>query len=596
MRGLTQPWGPLLEAVRGYRARHAGRDLLAGITVGVVALPQSMAYAVIAGVHPSYGVYTLILQCLIGSLLNSQKLLALGPINTQSLLAASVATYALRTSGTTHGTLYLQIVFALTLLKGVTQLLMSAVRLGALVKYVSSSVIVGFTAGAGVLIAVGQMGPLLGVAASHQSAWPGLPGVVMSLWPQLSEVAYPALMTGALAMAVMMLSRAVSVLVPGALLAIVGAALLAAGMGWNEAQLRMVPAITAELPTWTLPMEGLAYWESLLSGAVALSLLGLMETYAIGRAVASKTGQHVNANQELFAQGLTHLVTGFLQCIPGSGSFTRTALNHRAGAASAFSGIICGLFVLAAVTMFGSWASYVPSAALAGVLVVIAAGLIDWGYFLRVLRTNRGDAAVCFGTLLATLLLPLAYAVLLGIALNIALYLHRASKLHIAQVVTPGSAAASPFLERPLTDRSGQESVLFLQLEGDLFFAVADELQDRFTALAQSPVRVVILRLKRTHGIDTTALDVFDRFVRQMRQRQGHVLLCGVKTELMSVLEASGFMKVIGRENVFEASVGVFTSAKRALARARTLVGSSIDSRSMRGLDSEDENAPEYVI
>ena len=191
---------------------------------------------------------------------------------------------------------------------------------------------------------------------------------------------------------------------------------------------------------------------------------------------------------------------------------------------------------------------------------------MDWRYFRRVARTSRGDFAVLIGTFLATLLVPLAYAVFVGIALNLALYLRKASHLHMHEMVdTP----AGPFIERPVSDRHGSRRVMFLQLEGDLFFGLADELGDRLSALGRSGVRVVVLRLKRTHSIDSTVLSVLEDFVKQMRDRDAYVLLCGVRPELKERLDAFGITALIGDEHTFEVGYGVFSSAKRALQRAR---------------------------
>jgi len=232
----------------------------------------------------------------------------------------------------------------------------------------------------------------------------------------------------------------------------------------------------------------------------------------------------------------------------------------------------------------------VPTSTIAAILFVISVGLIDWRYARRLLHSNRPDAAVCLGTFAATLLLPLAYAVFVGVFLNLALYLRRSSQLHLNEMVrTPGG----PFLERPLRDRAGDRQVIFLQMEGDLFFAIADELADRLTRLSASGVRVVVLRLKRTHSIDATVLGVFENFARQMQQKSAHVILCGVKPQLMDTLQRYGRITLLGEKNVLETGFGVFTSAKRALQRAKELVGRSIDTEGFDVVDEMEEWAYE---
>ncbi|MEX0655861.1 MAG: SulP family inorganic anion transporter [Phycisphaeraceae bacterium] len=557
--------------LRRYDPATARSDVVAGLTVAVVAIPQSMAYAIIAGVPPVYGLYTLIFQSLIGALFNSQPLLSVGPTNTQSLLVASIVT-RLVAPGTE---LYLQLVIALALLKGALQLLMAAAQLGHLVKYVSQSVIVGFTAGAGTLIIAGQISAFLGFEVTRAGdEWPGLLGTIQTLLPHLHAISPHAVGLGLLAMAILLVSRWISPFMPGPLLAIAVTGGIVYLAGWTGGELTLIPEIPQTLPTPALPSFSVSDFENILPGAMALALLGLMEAYAIGKGLANKTNTQIDANHELFGQGITNFLSSFLACIPGSGSFGRSGLNHYAGARTTFAGIYSAGCVLIIFLIFAPAAEYVPLTAIAAVLFVIAGGLIDWPYIRRLLYSQRADAVVCLGTLGATLTLPLAYAVFVGIFLNIALYLRRASQLHIAEMVrTPGG----PFVERPVRDRAGEKKVMFLQVEGDLFFGLADELQDRLSSVANSGARVVLLRLKRTHSLDATVLSVLERFVHQMQARGGHVLLCGLRPELYQRLAAFGLVRQIGEENVFEAEYGVFTSAKRALARAKILVGASLD-------------------
>ena len=573
-RPVVDPLARVGHTLRSYDPAKARGDLMAGLTVAVVAIPQTMAYAIIAGLEdqPQYGLYTVIFQCAIAALFNSHPLLSVGPINTQSVLVASILT---RVYVPGDGPTYLSLVVALTLIKGVIQVALAAGRMGALVRYVSRSVIVGFTAGAGVLIAAKQLRFFLGVEAPPaEGAWPGLVGVYQRIGPAIGEVSPHAVGLGVLALAVVLGLRAVSRLVPGPLIAVVVTAGVVAAMGWSGEQLQLVPEFERTLPVPTLPTFPLRLLEPLVIGGLALSLLGLMEAYSIAKTLGAKTGDRVSANQELFSQGLTNFLTSFVSAIPGSGSFSRSALNHFAGGRTMLSSIYASGVVLAIFLVFAPAAKYVPMTTIAAILFVVAFGLIDWRYFLVTLRSSRSDAAVCGITFAATLTLPLEYAVFVGVMLNIALYLRRASQLHTAQLF---QQRGGPLVERPLKDRSGQEQVMFLQIEGNLFFANADELDDLLTSLAQSPLQVVILRLKRTHAVDATVMTVLERFADRMHDKGGHVVLCGVKRELFDRLREFGLVRRIGEENVFISQTGIFASAKQAVRRARELVGSSID-------------------
>lgn len=579
------------DVLKGYSRRKLRRDVVAGLTVAVVAVPQSMAYALIAGVPPQYGLYTVIIQCFIGSLFNSQPFLSVGPINTQSLLVASAVT---RIAGHSDPQVYLGLVIALTLMKGILQIGLAMARMGNLVRYVSQSVIIGFTAGAGVLIAAGQIPNFLGFSVQGaQRNLPGLLGVIERMLPYVDQTDYRAVLLGGVALAIVVVGRWISRMAPGPLLAVVATALIVMLSGWAVGGPPVIGELPKGLPAFSWPTVSWTDAEELFGGALALALLGVMEAFSIGKTIASKTGQQINANQELLSQGFTNFVSSFFQCIPGSGSFSRSALNFYAGAATLYAGVFNAVFVAAIFLLLADQAKYVPLSCLAAVLFVIAAGLVDWRYMLRIARTNPADAGVCFTTFAATLLVPLEFAIYVGVFLNIGLYLRQASRLHIAEMVrSPGG----PFVERPIADRRGGASVMFLQLEGDLFFGVADELQDRLTRLANSEVRVIVLRLKRTLSLDSTVLGVLQQFAMTMKERDKHVVLCGVKEETVRRMQAFGLVDAIGQENVFQTQYGVFTSAKQALARARHLVGQSIDTSGLSNEDLEEPTGWSYEI
>lgn len=582
---LANPFLPTVRTVRQYSPSKLRKDLIAGLTVSVVEVPQAMAYALVAGVPPQYGLYTSIIQGFIGALLSSSEHLTTGPTNTQSLLIASALSRLVAPGNEIR---YLQLVFGLTLLKGLIQLALYAGQMGNLVRFVSRSVIIGVAAGAGVLIISGQLPHLLGISLSDQQRHlPGVLGDVARLWPHLSEINGRAVAIGLGVIAIVLAVRAASRLLPGPLLGVLFAAALVALMGWTPAQLPLIGSLPHSLPRPSIPAISLNDAEALFSGALALALLGVLESVAIAKALATHSGERIDPNQEIFAQGIKNFLSSFFQCFPGSASFTRSALDYAAGAQTRFAAVFNSLFVALIYLLFAGQARFIPMASLAGVLMVIALGLIDWRAMIRVARASRADAAVCLATLAATLLLPLQYAIFFGIALSMGLYLRQVSRLHIAEMVPLGTPAGTTFLERPLHDRQGSTRVLFLQVEGDLFFGLADELQDHLTRLLQGPTSVVILRLRRTHSMDSSVMQVLEQFALQLRERGGHVILCGVRPDLIRIMRGYGLLKIIGEENVFEAGLGNFSSAKRALQRARELVGSSID---IRGLDIADDS------
>lgn len=584
---ILRPFRPPIETLRHYNGSKLRRDLIAGATIAVVELPQAMAYAMIAGVPPEYGIYTSVIQGIFGALLSSSEHLTTGPTNTQSLLVASAVARL-----TNSPDQYLHMVFALTLLKGVIQLAFAAASLGDMVRYVSRSVMTGLVAGAGVLIIVGQIPALLGITPSPRSAgdWPGVIGALQRNWGHWHETNPRALLLGLACIAIVLIGKRLSRFFPGALLAVITAATFVTLSGWTGQTLPLVGDLPAGLPPIGLPHLDWNTAQALFGGALALAIVGMLESVTIARTIATKTGDQISANQEFFAQGTTNAISSFFGCIPGSGSFTRSALDHDAGAATRMAAVYNALLVGALFLIGGRFASHIPLTSLAAVLLVIAVGLIDWQGAAKLFRASRPDAYVAGVTFAATLLVPLEYAVFIGVLLNIAQYLRRTSHVHLHQMVpTP----AGNFQERPLLDRAGQERIIFMQLDGDLFFGAADELQDRLSAVSRTGMRVFVLRLKRTHSLDATVLHVLEQFARNLRDSGRYLVLCGVRPEMMAVFRSWGLIEILGENNVFPASTtGVFASARAALARARDLIGNSVDTE---GIDMDDEEA-DYVI
>ena len=340
---LLQPFRPPLEPIRHYNLHKFRKDILAGLTVSVVEVPQAMAYAIVAGVPPQYGLYTSVIQGAVSALLSSSEHMTTGPTNTQSLLIASAVHRFASANG--DPALYLQLVFALTMLKGLFQLAFAAAQLGNMVRYVSRSVIAGLVSGAGLLILFGQLPAFLGITSHDDSGAPGIISPILTIVHNMGEINPRTVVLGAAVVAVVLLVRRISKLLPGALFAVVLAALAVALLGWTQGQIRLIDPLPRGFLHFQIPELSWARSEQLFGGALALAVIGMLETVAIAKSIAARSGDSISANQEFFAQGLTNFVSSFLQCIPGSGSFTRSALDYAAGAETRFAAVFNACFV-----------------------------------------------------------------------------------------------------------------------------------------------------------------------------------------------------------------------------------------------------------
>jgi SulP family sulfate permease len=272
-------------------------------------------------------------------------------------------------------------------------------------------------------------------------------------------------------------------------------------------------------------------------------------------------------------------------------------LNVGAGARTRFASLFAAAFVAAILLLLAPLARSVPLASLAAILFAVAYRLVDWRFIARTLGTIRSDAVVCLTTLGCALVAPLQYAIFIGIFLNVASYLRKASQLHMTEM---RSGPEGGYEEHPLRDVVGRERVLFLQIEGGLFFGLADELRDRLARVLGSGVQVVVLRLKRTHLVDATILIVLEEFAKALQSQGRHLLLCGLAPELHATLERFGLVRLVGPENVFETGPGVFSSARRALDRAEQIVGAHVETTApldepgddSRGTDARGDGGP----
>lgn len=556
-----------------YSATALRHDLLAGCSVALVAIPQAMAYAIVAGVPPEYGLYTLIIHCTLGGLLNASGLIALGPVNTQSLLVASVVSHlSMADSALTpdqQAAAYLQLVVALTFVKGVVQLALAAAHMASLVKYVSNSVVIGFTSGAGVLIACGQLPEFLGIDVSQVPRHlPGLAGTFEQVSFSVWEVNGNAVLIGLISLATALLARYTK-LISGPIMAVIVAVACVWLFGWTQADIPLLEPLMLSLPRWTFPVGSVQQFESLLASGLAVSVLTILENHSVSKSIATERGERVSANAELAAQGWIHLLSSFFQCIPGSVSLSRSALNVYAGAQTRMAGVYCALVCGGLMWFLAPLAGYIPYSSLAAMLIVVGFRLFDWRYFRYALRADFGEAIVLCGTFGATLLLPLHYAIFLGVFLSLTVYLRRASQLQLVELIP---TTDGKFIERPFNPEQTDKDFLFLQLEGDLFFGIADELEEKLSLVAASKAQVVLFRLKRTRIVDSSCLGVFEHFIVQVQQRQGHVLLCGAKQELLEKLDQFGLLKLVGQENVFPTTEGIFASARQGMQRAVQLL------------------------
>jgi len=553
---------------------NARNDLIAGATVAAIAIPQALAYALIAGVDPRFGLYSAIVITIVASVLNSSSHLINGPTN-----AISLVVFSALVSFEGRFEAY-QALFLLGIIVGVIQILIATLKLGDLTRYVSESVILGFMAGAGFLIALGQIGNFVGAARKVK----GEPSVVMQTWQTLAHgwpFNFHAIGLGAGTIILVLLLRRVvnRYRLPkiDMLVGLVIATLFAAYFGWSlpaengKSLVATVGAVPAALPGFYVPQVDFGSISRLLTGALAISCLGLLEALAVAKSIATYTRQPLDYNRQCLAEGVGNLVGGFFQSLPGSGSLTRSAINYQSGAATRASGIYSGIIVAVVVLLGGPYARFIPRPALAGLLFITAARLIDWKRMSYALRASRFDAILVAVTGLTAVFISVDYSILAGVALSIALFVSRASTLSIRElIVTPERVVRERL---PGEQRAGP--LLIYDLEGEFFFGAAPEfdryLSDILRETERTGIKHVVLRIRRGRNPDVGAIEHLERFLRDARQRQVTVLLAGLRPDFVKILDNVGIHEWFPREHMFPEEDRSFTATLRAVRYAEQL-------------------------
>jgi sulfate permease, SulP family len=577
-------------------------DLVAGLTVALMGVPQAMAYALIAlaGLPQEtavrMGLYAAIVPPVVAGLFGSSRFLVTGPTNATALLVFSLIHPYIRDGHPVATVLGIMLAFSVS--SGVILLLGGLLKLGQIVRYVAQSALTGFLAAAGILIILGQLRNSLGIAQEqlHPLPWAAqaeyLPDTVRTLirtLASLGETNGRALAVTAVSLVLLWAVRRIHPKLPTVLVTLVvvtGAVVL---LGWHEGSVALVrtnpldPAhpreIPASLPPLSMPLFTFSLWRDYLSGGAALALLGILEAITAAKALAARTGDRLNVNHELVGQGLARIAAGFTSGLVPSGSQTRSALNMISGAQSRVAQIASGVFTLFIVMLLARPAGYIPIPVLSAVVLYSAVGLIDVAQIRRLIAGTRSDAVVLVITIFSTIVLRLDHAIYVGAFLSVLAALQRTSRLVVSEMVfgTDGH-----WHECKPDAQTGTSAVVLLQVEGALYFGAADELVTYLRQVAANRPRVVILRLKRAHHLDATIAESLRNLARDWRTGGTDLLLCGLRPETVGLVERMGLAEAIGVDHLFLTDRSIFGSVSRAVARARQIAGQIIDRPMLR--------------
>lgn len=536
---------PILDQLRDYDRGRLRSDLSAGLTVGVMLIPQGMAYALIAGMPPIYGLYASLVPLVVYALMGTSRQLAVGPVAMVSLLvAAGVGPLA---AGDPQR--YIELALLLALMVGVLQVAMGLLRFGFLTNFLSHPVLAGFTSAAALIIGASQLKHLVGVNLPNSNH---VHEIVLALGAQVGQVHPLTLGIGGAAMALMVGLKRWRRTFPGPLVVVALFTGAAAFLGLEGAGLRVVGDVPGGLPLPALPALEWGVLGALLPVALTIALVGFMESIAVAKVYATRHRYEVDANQELVALGAANLAGSFFRAFPVTGGFSRTAVNEQAGARTTVSTLVsAGIIALTLLFLTGLFRT-LPNAVLAAIVLVAVANLVNWKEAVHLWQVDRRDFGMMGVTFLATLAVGIEEGILVGVVVSLGALVYETSRPHAAVLGRlPGTRTWRNLARYPQAERV--DGVTVYRVDAGLCFANAEFLKDQVRALVEvePQPRALVLDFHAVNGVDSTALHQLAEVLATLRARQVEPYFAGVKGPVMDRFRRAHLREVVGEDRFF---------------------------------------------
>ncbi len=521
-------------------------DLLAGLTGAVIVLPQGVAFAMIAGLPPEYGLYTAMVTPIVAALFGSSLHLISGPTTAISIVVFSAISHH-ADPGTPE---FISLALTLTFLAGLYQLAFGLARLGTLINFVSHTVVVAFTAGAAVLIMTSQLKHVLGVyvpkGESFLHTW-------VDIFNEIGDINYYILTVALSTLIFALLLKRFLPRLPYLLLAMIFGSLVSIILNGEAHGVHLVGEIPAHLPPLSSPDFSIATIRQLAPEALAVALLGLIEAVSIARSVATKSHQHIHGNQEFIGQGLSNIVGSFFSSYAGSGSFTRSGINYQAGAKTPLSAIFAAVFLALIVLLIAPLTAYLPIAAMGGIILLVGYNLIDFHQIKGIIKASRSETSILAVTFLATLFLELEFAIYAGILLSLVFYLNRTAHPRIVALAPDPEERQRHLtnIERKTLLECPQLKII--RIDGSLFFGAVSDTSTQLRRLKKKEPTLthILIIADSINFIDVAGGEMLVQGVKYWKAQGGGLYLCGLKMEVENFLRRGGYLDEMGENNVF---------------------------------------------
>jgi len=522
---------------------------MAGLTGAVIVLPQGIAYAAIAGLPPQYGLYTSMITPVIAALFGSSLHLISGPT-----AAISIVVFSALSGHAEPGTAeFISLALTLTFLAGLFQFVFGLARLGSLVNFVSHTVVIGFTAGAAILIGTSQLKYVFGMeiprGESFLHTW-------IDMFNQVGDINYYIFAVAAVTLIVAMLVRKFLPKFPYLLFGMVAGGLSSLLIGGESHGVKLVGAIPRGLPPFSAPEFSFETIKSLIPDAFAIALLGLVEAVSIARSVAAKSKQQIDGSQEFIGQGLSNMVGSFFSSYAGSGSFTRSGINYDSGAKSPLSAIFASVFLLLIVLLIAPVTAYLPIASMGASILLVAYNLVDFYHIKQIFRISLPEASIFLTTFLATLFLELEFAIYMGVLVSLFLFVGRTSYPKIISLA-PNPKLANRSLQDVYEKKLDEcPQLKIIRIDMSIYFGSLAAIQKEFHKLTKAGYRYILIDSSGINFIDMAGSEMLEQEAKRLEELGGGLFFYNIKDSVFKYLLRSDAFKHIGDYHFFPSKKG----------------------------------------
>lgn len=555
---------PILSWLPAYNKGNLKDDLIAGVTVGIMLIPQGMAYAMIAGLPPIYGLYASTMPLILYAIFGTSRQLAVGPVAMVSLLTATgIGVFA---EGGTE--FYIALAITLALMVGLIQFLLGILRLGFLVNFLSHPVLSGFTSAAALIIGLSQLKHLLGLHLppsryAHEIVWNAI--------EQLDAINWITFAIGIGGILLIIVTKRIKRTIPGSLITVVSGIVVVWGFDLTEKMgVNIVGSIPEGLPSLSVPLFHSETIQALLPTALVIALVSFMESIAVAKAIQVKRKNYkIEANQELIALGLANIGGSFFKSFPTTGGFSRTAVNNQSGAKTGMASILSAFLIILTLLFLTPLFYFLPKAILASIIMVAVFGLIDYKEALHLWKSNRTDFWMLMATFVATLVLGIEQGIGIGVLLSLAMVILRSTRPHIAILGKVNDSSFYRNIER-FEDIKERKDLLIIRFDAELYFANVNYFQDTLEMLTEERkgLKAVIIDAESINYLDSSALHTLEEMVEAYRLQNIKLLFAGVKGPVRDAMINGQLMEQIGKDHFFmsiQEAVDYFDSNARLI-------------------------------